>query len=280
MVARIDGLLERALKSLPSKPSDNANREEKKRYSEQASAAIAQALADELRHRGLKEARPGGVGDFDNSGAERRMSGGLGAKKVDVTWTTAESGLLLAISVKSINFRDRRTNNFQKNLINRRGDMLMEGVTLHRRFPYSVLAGFFFLDKEAATDGTGKRQSTFLNAHARLRLFTGRADPAGREEQFERFYLILLDASPTSTSIKAFEVGKSDVQLPMDSILNDLLRLVAERNFDFYEFKEGKLFSLTSDKKTVIKKSKQRDSVELFADSDETDENDESEEID
>ena len=78
------------------------------------------------------------------SGAERRMDGGLGAKKVDVTWATEHSGLLLAISIKTVNFRDRKTANFQKNLTNRRNDMLFESTTLHRRFPYAALGGFFF----------------------------------------------------------------------------------------------------------------------------------------
>jgi hypothetical protein len=40
------------------------------------------------------------------SGVERRMAGGLGPTKVDVSWATEESGLLLAISVKTINYRD------------------------------------------------------------------------------------------------------------------------------------------------------------------------------
>src|SRR5262245_14788113 len=119
------------------------------------------------------------------------MAGGIGAKKVDVTWATEESGLLLAISIKSINFRDKRSKNFQKNLTNRRGDMLFEAVTLHRRFPYAVLGGFFFFDQAAESDGTTSRKSTFINAHHRFRLFTGRGDPAGRDEQYERLYIVL-----------------------------------------------------------------------------------------
>ena len=173
------------------------------------------------------------------------MAGGLGAKKVDVTWATEESGLLFAISVKTINFKDKSTNNFQKNLINRRGDMLMEAVTLHRRFPYAVLAGFFFLDKDSANDGTAKRRSTFTNAHSRLQLFTGRADPAGREEQFERFYLILLDASPTDVSLRPFAVGAPDTEVTFSDIVDDLLKLVAQRNPDFYEFIDGNLRKAT-----------------------------------
>jgi hypothetical protein len=240
-MARIDDLLSKALKQLAGKPKDEASQAEKKRYSELVSQAVAVALADELRKRGLKEARPAGADDLADSGAERRMAGGLGAKKVDVTWATEESGLLLAISVKTINFRDKKTKNFQKNLINRRGDMLMEAVTLHRRFPYAVLAGFFFLDKGAEHDGTGKRRSTLLNAHSRLQLFTDRNDPAGREEQFERFYLLLLDASPKSVSIRAFKVGDPKNTIPLEEILNDLLRLVAQRNPDFYEFVDNEL---------------------------------------
>jgi hypothetical protein len=240
-LARINDLLEVALKLLPAKPTESAPRSEKKGYSEQVSQKIALALAAELRHRGLKEARPAGEGDLGDSGAERRMAGGLGAKKVDVTWSTEESGLLFAISVKTINFRDNKTKNFQKNLINRRGDMLMESVTLHRRFPYAVLAGFFFLDQAAAHDGTKKRRSTFLNAHSRLQLFTGRNDPAGREEQFERFYIILLEASPEHVYLHPYAVGNPENQLTISDILEDLLTLVAQRNPDFYECVEGHL---------------------------------------
>lgn len=240
-MARIDDLVSAALKLLPEKPADDAEQAAKKRYSELVSQRVALALAAELRHRGLKEARPAGEGELGDSGAERRMAGGLGAKKVDVTWATEESGLLLAISVKTVNFRDKKTKNFQKNLINRRGDMLMEAVTLHRRFPYAVLAGFFFLDKDAEHDHTAKRRSTFSNAHSRLQLFTGRDDPADREEQFERFFLILLDASPTAVGIRAFAVGQPDTELPLSNILDDLLKTVAQRNPDFYEFVDGNL---------------------------------------
>ncbi len=245
-VARIDDLLTAALKTLGAKPSDSALRKVKKRYSEKVSAKVAQAIAEELRQRGLKSARPAPPGVLDKSGAERRMAGGIGAKKVDVTWATEESGLLLGISIKSINFRDGRTRNFQKNLTNRRGDMLMEAVTLHRRFPYAVMGGLFFLDKEAANDGTNRRRSTFLNAHTRMSLFTGRDDPSGRDEQYEKMYLFLLDASPSSVELKAFEVGHPNAEISMNYILDDLVKRVAVRNPDFYEFVEGRLVTVTS----------------------------------
>lgn len=240
-MAHIDELIVAALKNLPIKPLSTATQSEKKRYSELLSEGIAQAIGEELRERGLRGTRPAPPGVLGKSGAERRMSGGIGAKKVDVTWATEESGLLLGISIKSINFKDGKTGNYQKNLTNRRGDMLMEAVTLHRRFPYAVLGGLFFLDAEAADDGTGKRRSTFLNAHSRLQLFTGREDPAGRDEQFEKMYLLLLEASPQAASVRAFEVGNSKDEVPLQEILDELVSRVALRNPDFYECVEGKL---------------------------------------
>ncbi|MCL4292005.1 MAG: hypothetical protein KJ056_03100 [Acidimicrobiia bacterium] len=147
--------------------------------------------------------------------------------------------MLLALSIKSINFRDNRTGNFQKNLTNRRGDLLYEAVTLHRRFPYAVLAGFLFLDHGAATDDTPTRRSTFLNADSRLRLFDGRDDPAGRDEQYERLYIVLLDATPLPARWEVYRVGRPTDPVALADILDDVIALVAQRNPDFYESDGG-----------------------------------------
>ncbi|WIW50238.1 hypothetical protein ML401_37990 (plasmid) [Bradyrhizobium sp. 62B] len=244
-MARIDDLVLTALRSLEAKPDDNAAQSQKKRYSERVSEVVALAIAEELRKRGLREARPAAPGELGGSGAERRMAGGLGAKKVDITWATEASGLLLAISIKSINFKDSKTGNYQKNLVNRRGDMLMEAVTLHRRFPYAVLGALFFFDKGAVTDGTTRRRSTFENAHARLKLFTGRNDPAGRDEQFEKFYLVALEADPQFAKVQAFEVGKPNEEVSLNSIITELLTMVTERSPDFYEMDGEDIRSLS-----------------------------------
>jgi hypothetical protein len=234
-------LLTAALQRLGPRPPASAKQEDKKRYSEQLSEAVAQAFAAELRERGLKEARPAPPGELDKSGAERRMAGGIGAKKVDVTWATAESGLLLAISIKSINFGDNKTKNYQKNLTNRRGDMLFEAVTLHRRFPFAVLAGFFFFDQGALHDATQTRRSTVANAHDAFRLFTGRPDPAAREEQFERFYIVVHSPESTPPSAEFFRAGEPSQPVPLEMIFEDLIELLAERNSDHYEAVRGKL---------------------------------------
>jgi len=234
-MARVEERLAAALRGLGDKPSDTAAASVKKRYSERVSQVVAEVFAAELRERGLDTALPAPPGEVDRSGAERRMSGGIGAKKVDVTWATEESGLILAISVKTINFRDGRSSNFQKNLTNRRSDLLFEAVTLHRKFPYAVLAGFFILDHEAGADQTDRRKSTFENAHLRLRLFTGRSDPAGRDEQYERLYVVLMKAGSTDVSFDVYLAGEPERPIALDSIFDALLELVTERDPDFYE---------------------------------------------
>lgn len=231
------------LRSLPQKPSDSAPQADKKRYSELLSQRIALGLADELRRRGCAEARPVSS-DPAGSGAERRMAGGIGAKKVDVTWATEESGLLFAVSIKSINFKDSSTNNLQKNLTNRRGDMLFEAVTLHRRFPYAVVVGFFFLSHEASLDATERRKSTFLNAHQRLKLFTGRNDPSGRDEQLERLYVVLLNPDPLSAGVEIFLAGNPGTTVSLTDAVQEWMELLVDRNPDFYEIIDGKLKKL------------------------------------
>jgi hypothetical protein len=240
-VARIDDLLTDRFDALDPKPDDEASRATKQAWSQKVSEAAALAFSAELRERGLKDTLPADSESGAVEGAERRMSGGIGAKQVDVSWATQESGLVTATSVKTINFRDKRSGNFQKNLTNRRGDMLFESVTLHRRFPFSVLAGFLMLDKDAANDGTERRRSTFENAHSRLKLFSGRDDPAGRDEQYERLYIMLLDVRPGSSSFTTFGVGDDSTELQLDDVFRDLIELVATRNPDFYEAVDGDL---------------------------------------
>ena len=238
-VLTIDERLVAAIRSCGSKPGNEALQATKKNYNEKLSAAVALAVASELRARGMDGARPTGPGEAGVSGAERRLAGGIGAKKVDVTWATEESGLILAVSVKTILFRDGKTRNYQKNLTNRRADLLNEAVTLHRRFPYAVLAALLIFDIGAESDGTDRRKSTFLNAGPRLRLFTGRQDPAGRDEQYEKFYVLLADLNDTLPSIRAFEANDLTTEVPLTQAFDTLVALIGERNFDLYEGLDG-----------------------------------------
>ena len=246
-MSRFEDRLLEAVKATGVKPPDSAPREPKQNWNQRLSDNLAHAIAAELRDRGMDTVLPAEPGQVGLSGAERRLSGGIGAKKVDVSWATEDSGLIFAVSVKTIMWRDGKSGNYQKNLTNRRGDMLIESVTLHRRFPYAVLAAFLFFDVGAETDDVAidgkqkKRKSTFLNSFPRLRLFTGRDDPAGREEQFEKFYIFLLDSNPFKPSIRAFEVNDHETGVDIDKALDEMIALVGERNFDLYDGTDGRI---------------------------------------
>lgn len=236
-----DELVCEALDSIRPRPSDDASRADKKNFAERLSRVLAEAFAATFRARGMAECLPKSHDAPGPSGSERRMAGGIGAKKVDVSWSTDTSGLILALSVKSINFPDARTANFQKNLTNRRGDMLYEAVTLHRRFPFAAIAGFLFLDERAGSDGSTKRNSTLANAHQRLRLFTGRRDPGSREEQLERVYVVQYDVTNTPTIVARQAGWLNGPPVTLDETIDELMELVAERNADLYEVKDGRI---------------------------------------
>jgi hypothetical protein len=90
-VARIDDLLKAGFQRVGDKPAEQGTPQSvKKRYSEEISNVLAYAFAADLRHRGMDAAKPSTPGEASGSGAERRMAGGIGAKKVDVTWATEE----------------------------------------------------------------------------------------------------------------------------------------------------------------------------------------------
>lgn len=231
-----------AIRAAAPKPDASARQSDKKNYSEKLSNTIARALSAELRQAGVMDCSPLVMEDGAVYGSERRIAGGIGAKKVDVSWSTEASGLILGVSIKTISFPDARSGNYQKNLSNRRGDMLFEAVTLHRRFPFAVLGGLFFLDIGAAADGTARRASTVQNAHDLLRLFSGRPDPSGREEQLERLYVITYDSTPDAEAITIHEAGSlTHPEVSADTVVSDLLELVADRNSDFYDYREGRL---------------------------------------
>lgn len=163
-------------------PDFTAPQATKKRYSELLSKALAEELAEALRSMGFRGTRPvrGGPGD-------KEFQGGLGPKRVDVSFSDERHGLLLAISVKTICFRP-----YGKNLKNRFGDLCTEAITLHMRFPYSVVCAVFAMPGEAHLDATALRRiSTFQRAAALLGTISGRVDHASAGEKFEDVTMLL-----------------------------------------------------------------------------------------
>jgi len=232
--------LRAAIERAGPRPSVDARRAEKKHDSELVSKELALEVASELRTRGLKDVAPRPTSK-KTQGGEKRIAGGLGDKKVDVTYATERAGLVLAISIKTISFPDSKTRNYQKHLQNRKADLAFEVTTLHKRFPYAVVGGLFFLYKDAANDDVGQaRISTFERAHQVFKIFNRRAGHHNEEAKFEYLSLGLFGSDPPSYEL--FEAGDPHQMISLDSFLDELLALVAERNPEQFVFQEGRLY--------------------------------------
>jgi hypothetical protein len=173
-----------AVKAAGCIPVEGATQAEKKRYSELLSGALAVEVADGLRKVGFPNVKPlrGGPG-------EKAFQGGLGPKKVDVSYSDEQHGLLLAVSVKTINVAP-----FGKNLKNRFSDLCTEAITLHLRFPYSVVCALFAFPAEADLDVTsGRTVSTFRRATKLFATIGGREQYTDPGERFENVTMMLFE---------------------------------------------------------------------------------------
>lgn len=173
-------------------PTD-APQPDKKRYSERLSAELARQLAAGLRQIGFDGTKPlpGGPG-------ERAFQGGLGPKKVDVSHADEQHGLKLAVSIKTITSPP-----YGKNLKNRFYDLCPEGITLHLRFPYSVICALFCLPLAADEDiSPGRKVSTFERARKLLATISGRQEYTDPGEKFENITMMLFQPVTGEVSVE------------------------------------------------------------------------------
>lgn len=180
-------VLRDAFQKVGPRPGKQADRNTKKRYSELLSQELARTVAAELRALGFAGCLP-----VPGGPSEKRFEGGLGSKKVDVSLSDEAHGLLLAVSIKSINFPP-----YRKNLRNRAGDLCTECITLHMRFPYAVVVALFVMPVEASkngAEGAAGRRARESTVKAACRIFaslSGRLDPSDPPEKFEHFAILL-----------------------------------------------------------------------------------------
>ena len=178
-------------------PPDSAPQATKKRYSEVLSKHLAEETADGLRALGF-----GGIRPLRGGPGEKAFQGGLGPKKVDVSYSDDQHGLHLAVSIKTISFPT-----WGKNLKNRFSDMCTEAITLHMRFPYSVVCGLFAMPQRADEDISDQRTtSTFRRATALFSTISGRSEYTDPGEKFENMSMLLFrplqpGIEPTATIV-------------------------------------------------------------------------------
>ena len=159
------------------RPDDGAPQDEKRRWSERFADRCAVSFADCFRRGPLRDKaiKPLTIED----GTEPLTPLGSGtSKRIDVTIVDRILGLEIGASLKGLNFRDKKSGNFDKNLTGRLYELGDEMRLVHEHLPHAFMAAILLLPIEAALDKTESAPSSFAHAVRKLRERTGRLDPA------------------------------------------------------------------------------------------------------
>lgn len=179
-------------------------RGQKKNFAQRFSNALAQKVANALRPK-----FPGILPDEHGRGQESRSSAAGGLKKLDVNYSTTSMGLGLAVSLKTINFRDGMSERYTKNIKRIDGEMRAEAQDCHTRQPFAVLVGIILLPTEACDDGVD--ESSLFHAWSVFSRRGGRESTEDERALFERIYIGLYESTGASAgSVDFFDVNKAE----------------------------------------------------------------------
>jgi len=204
----------------------------KKNFAQNLSTAIAQKIADALRPT-LKGILP----DAHGRRHEARALGAAGPKKLDVVYMTQEMGVGLAISIKTINFKDEKTKRYTKNIKRVDGELRAEALDYHKRQPYAVFGALIFLPSDASEDGAAGR-SSLRHAWEIFRRRGGRREHTDDQSLFEVVYLCVYDSTEEHFGrCRCYSVtgempftGLPDQELTLSDVLKDVRDTFTTRN--------------------------------------------------
>jgi hypothetical protein len=163
---------------------------QKKNYAEALSRGLATRFANALR-----PLFPGILPHENGRGQESKARTAKGVKKLDVNYSTAELGLGLGVSIKTINFRDAASARYTKNYTRADGELRAEASDYHVRQPYAVMVAVVFIPLDACDDAR-KDPSSFGQAVRIFRFRGGRDEPQDDQNLFERVFIGLYDTDP------------------------------------------------------------------------------------
>jgi hypothetical protein len=226
--------------AFPEAGREEQNRKDKKNYAQNLSAELALMVAACLRPH-YKKARV--TPKEDGTSLEFSIGAKIDSKKTDAgVWDDA-AGLILGVSIKTYSFRDfhgrtktkpAHLGRYQRNVKRNDLELRDEADVLHRRQPYAVLVGLFFMPRDACWDGvTG--HSSFAHAVFTFRKRVGRdSADAARSDLFEKLYIGLFT---DDGAVEFFDVERPPPknQPPTDTIslanlIDVMCRTVTIRN--------------------------------------------------
>ena len=159
----------------PEEGSQDDKRKWSERFADGCAIAIAKQFSghQELRRKTVKP-------ESLAAGTEPLTPLGAGVqKRIDVTVADAVLGLELGASLKGLNFVDRASNNYDKNLTGRLYELGDEVRVVHEHLPHAFMVGIFFLPLGSCSDKRGvSAPSSFASTVVKLRARSGRLDVA------------------------------------------------------------------------------------------------------
>jgi hypothetical protein len=217
------------------------DRERKKNFAEHLSRQLAQTIADQLR-----PIFPGITPTADGKQHERLTRSAKGVKKLDVNFSTADLGLGLGVSIKTITAKDPRGGRFGKNYTRIDNELRAEAKDYHQRQPYAVMVAIIFLPEAACRDGSARTPSSFGSAVKQFRYRANRRNPTNEEELFERvFVCCYADEGASHGDTWFFDVMKpppkngrpvKDARLSLPDVLDEIRRTYEQRNDPPFEW--------------------------------------------
>ncbi|MGJ4940951.1 hypothetical protein ACQR1W_10300 [Bradyrhizobium sp. HKCCYLS1011] len=219
------------------------DRTEKQKYAQRLSNALALRFANELRSR-FKGIKP----DQDGRGQESPARTAKRVKKLDVNYSTAELGLGLGVSLKTINFSDQGSSRYTKNYTRVDGELRAEASDFHERQPYAVMIAVVFIPLDTCNDGING-PSSFGSCVRVFRYRAGREDPKDDSMLFERVFIGLYDTDEaTNGRVGFFDVMNAPPKRGRPASLISFAELVAEivstydaRNSPPFHWAEGEV---------------------------------------
>jgi hypothetical protein len=203
----------------------------KRDFAQRLSTCLAQKISDALRpkFRGI-------LPDERGAKHESRSGSASGLKKLDVNYSNPQIGLGLAVSIKTINFKDERTRRFTKNIKRLDGELRAEAQDCHARQPYAVLAGLIFFPEEAAYD-SGIR-SSLRHAWEVFERRGGRRSTNNEASLFERIWICVYDSGNDDFGrVRCFDIadeipttGLPEKCASLSSVVDQIERMFGSRN--------------------------------------------------
>lgn len=111
---------------------------------------------------------------------------GIKGKCLDVGVLDARRYLLLDISVKTFNFKDRVTRNYRHNFTGRFYELLGEELDLKRSYPHATLVALIFLPEDSTRDSA---PSSFAHAVRQFSKIAKREPKAVAEPGFDHVFV-------------------------------------------------------------------------------------------